>query len=632
MPNVMGHSSKIASEAVRSQLKRICESLMFVNSERSRTFLQFTVDETLAGRSHQLKEFTLGIEVFHRDENFDPRIDAIVRVEATRVRSKLREYYDTLGSEDSIRIELPKGAYVPEFQLIDKQNRPTSTTGPRHYAQRALIVSGLLILAGIAYFAGSSLHTPNLESGKIETSPSSVAVLPLRNLSETPESEYLSIGMTDALITALAKHRGLRVTSTTSMMRYKNVNRPMSEIARELNVSFLVEGSVLRSGNVVRITAQLIKGNADEHIWAENYERDLSNVLAVQDEVAGKIAEAVLGTVTAASSDIDSMTYLRPEAQADYLKGIFFRGQLTEEGYKKGLEHFKKAVEAEPTFAPAYSGLASCFCLLGGHGLELIEPGLAMPEASKAITKALELAPSLAEPYVYLGIVRLKYEWDWPGAEQAFLKAIELNPSLYQAHLFYSFYLEAMDRPQEAIAEASEALSLNPLSLGGHINLGWQHLQASQLEEALTYFEGARELRPDFWGAYWGIGHYHRRKDEYEEAIAAFERAVELPGGHSLALSALGYTLAAVGEHEQAEQVIDTLKQMSSKVYVSPFHVATVYVGLGDYDEVFQWLDNAFYARSRSLAWLNVAPEYEVLLSDPRLQALIERIGLPNKS
>ena len=458
-----------------------------------------------------------------------------------------------------------------------------------------------------------------------------MAVLPLRNLSERPETEYLSVGMTDALITALAKNRGLKVTSMTSTMAYENVNRPISEIARALNVSYLVEGSVLRSGNAVRITAQLIEGHTDEHVWAETYERDVSDVLEVQDEVARMIAAAVLGTVTAASSGPDTMPKLPPDAQEAYLKGIFFRSQLTMEGYNKGIAYFQQAVEAAPDFAPAYSGLASCYCLLGGHGLELVEPGLAMPAASKAITKALDLAPSSAEPYVYLGIIRLKYEWDWPGAEAAFLKAIELNPSLFQAHLFYSFYLEAMQRQPEAIAQAKEALSLKPLSLAGHVNLGWQHLQADQFEEALEYFEDARELNPDFWGAHWGIGHYHRRKGEYKQAITAFERAVELPGGHSLALSALGYTLATAGKKDSAAGVIDTLKEMSNCAFVSPFHIATVYLGMGDRDEAFRWLDKAVYARSRSLAWLNVAPEFEPLRSDPRLQALTRRIGLPEK-
>lgn len=641
----MSRSQDISHEPIREELERICESPVFIHAERSSAFLRFAVRETLEGRGAQLKEFTIGVEVFARDQSFDPRVDSIVRVEATRVRGRLREYYDTDGADDPIRIDLPKGAYVPEFQVLDDalaqagngaaQALPGSALRTGSFDSRwGLGVLAVVLLAGAVYLAG--LRPPTESTGQAsrpEAPPNSVAVLPLRSLSDKSEEEYLSIGITDALITGLAKHRSLRVTSMTSGLKYKDASGPISTIARELNVGYVVEGSVYRTGESVRITAQLIAGATDTHVWAENYERPVEEALALPEEIARQIARAILGDgVSESGGSAVESTILDAGAQEAYLKGVYFRSQLTAGGFQKGIEYFREAIDKAPQFAPAYTGLASCYCMLGGHGLELVEPAIGMPAAKAALTKALELNPSAAEPHVFIGIVRLKYEWDFEGAERAFRVAIDLNPSLYQAHLFYSFYLEAMGHQQEAIAEARIARELNPLSLAANVNLGWQYLQANDFDQALSHIEAALELDHDSWAGHWALGHYHRRKKDYPRAIAAFEKAVALQGGHSLALSALGYTLGVAGERDRAEQTIATLKRLSTDLYVPPFHIATVYVGLGNYEKGFDWLERAFHARSRSLAWLNVASEYEALRSDERFRDLVRRVGLPQRS
>ena len=638
----MSTSQDIPREAIREQLERICQSPVFVHSERTSAFLRYTVEEALDGRGAQLKEFSIGVDVFHRDESFDPRVNAIVRVEATRVRGKLREYYGTDGAEDPVRIDLPKGAYVPEFRAIPEAPKRTGHAGaqsPPDAGSSAWalgprwvpVVLVVALLTGAVYFTGSIVWTGDAGLKSTGEGPplNSVAVLPLRNLSGKPEAEYLTIGMTDALITALAKNRSLRITSMTSTLRYKDADRLVSEIARELNVGYVVEGSVLHAEQSVHVNAQLIAGATDQHVWADEFDRPLEDALTLQDEIARQIAVAVLGdTASGASSGVVQKTTLSPEAQEAYLKGVYFRSKLTAGGFYKGTEFFKKTIDMAPQFSPAYTGLASCYCLLGGHGLELVEPAIGMPAAKAALTKALELDPSAAEPQVYVGIIRLKYEWDFAGAERAFRTAIDLNPSLFRAHLFYSFYLEAMGRHQESIVEAHVARELNPLSLAANVNLGWQYLQADNPERALTFFNTALELDADFWGAHWGLGHYHRRRGDYARAIDAFEKAVALKGGHSLAISALGYTLAVAGQRDRAQQTIEQLKRLSNESYVPPFHTATVYVGLGEHEKALDWLERAFHARSRSMAWLNVASEYDVLRSDERFQDLIRRVGL----
>ncbi len=246
--------------------------------------------------------------------------------------------------------------------------------------------------------------------------------------------------------------------------------------------------------------------------------------------------------------------------------------------------------------------------------------------------KALELDDSLAEPYAFLGFIRLKYDWDWPGAEEALKHSLLLNPSYAQARLFYSIYLEAMERQDEAIEEAERAKAIDPLSLAINVNLGWQYLQAGRLEQAKRVFESTAELNPNFWSVHWGLGHYFRQKGMYDQAIAAFREAIDLNGGHTLPRKDLGYTYAVSGRSREAREVLGRLEALARDSYVSPYNMATIHVGLGETDEAFAWLDRAFEERARSLVWLNVAKEYDGLRADPRFNAFLRRIGLPEET
>ena len=488
------------ADAVRAQVRRLIASPELAKSQRLQRFLQFTVEETLAGRAATLKEYTIALGVFDRDDSFDPQQSSIVRVEASRLRAKLRQYYATRGQTDPIRIDLPTGSYVPVFgspaaepASVAKppaRSRAAWLTRPRLAvasvtAATLIAVVGLVVGDRLGLREGISHTAAGLSSG-----PHAVAVLPLRNLSGDANQDYFSDGMTDALIAALAKKRLIRVISMTSVMAYRNVNRPIAEIARELGVTHVIEGSVLRIGGRIRITAQLVEAASERHLWAETYERDAANVLAIQDDVVHRIVsslsdQAELGV----APDPDDAPTVDPAAYEAQLKARFFRSQMTEEGFNQSIEYFQRAITIEPDYALAYSGMASCYCLLGGHGFELVRPGEAMPAARATFQQALALDDTLAEPYAFLGLIKLKFDWDWQGAEEDMERAIELSPSFSQARLLYSIFLEAMGRQNEAIGEAQLARTLDPHSLAVNVNLAWQYMQADRLDDARRQLE-----------------------------------------------------------------------------------------------------------------------------------------------
>jgi len=619
--------------AIRAQVDRMLRSPEFAQSDRLQMLLRYIVEETLADRSDRLKEYSIALEVFERDESFDPQTSSIVRVEASRLRGKLREYYASRGSEDSVHVVLPAGSYVPVFTAAAASaSGPVSVAAAKRAPVRAavlvaaavVVAASTLVLWELGYFGAGGDGSP-VQAGRAATY--TIAVLPLRNLSGKSDEDYFSDGMTNALITSLAKQDSVRVISLTSAMAYKNVNRPIADIARELNVDHIIEGAVVRSGDRVRISAQLIEAATDQHLWAESYERELTDVLAIQDDVVRRIITALRGEAAMPGTGPGKPQTLDPVAHELYLRGLHFRNQMTEEGYRKGIDYFEQAIARDKEYAAAYSGMATCFCLLGGFGFEMDPPSESMPVAKAAVLEALRLDETLAEPHAFLGIIRLKYEWDWPGAEEAFKRSIALNRSYAQARLFYSFFLEAMGRQQEAIRQAEEAKALDPLSLAANVNLGWQYLRAGRREEARSLFDSTAELAPDFWGVHWGLGHYHRARGDYGAAVVAFQKAVASGGGYALPLTELGYTLAASGQTEAAREVLDRLEALDHEGYVSPFNMALVHAGLGDKEQAFAWLERAFRERSRSMAWLKVARELDGLRSDPRFDELLRRVG-----
>ena len=617
-------TSGVTAAQVRAQCDLILTSKGFSRSVRQKAFLKYVVNAALEGRTDRLKEFTLGIEVFDKDETFDPGVDSIVRVEATRLRSKLSEYYVDEGQADSVRISIPKGHYVPVFLLVDVPKIERNL--PHRWQLWAGIVFATFIISLIFYTYWVPLRESNPAASTQQLPPStSLAVLPLRDWSRIPE-EYFSEAMTDVLISSLAEIGALRVTSLTSVMRYKNTEIPIPEIGRVLGVAYILEGSVIRDSEQVRITAQLIDANSDQHVWAKTFVRPSSDLLSVQSEVAAAIAAEISDEMLPASKS--QTVGLNPAAYEAFLKGRYFYNQFTAEGFRRGIKFFQEAIEIEPDYAEAYAGLASCHCLLAGHGLELIAPTTAIPEARSLATKALSLNSELAEPYAFLGIIKFKYEWDLEGAETMLNRSIKMNPSLFLAYVWHSQILEAINRHDEAISRARIAKQLNPLSPAVNLNLAWQLYAAGNYSEANAEVDKLIEFNPQFWGGHWAKGHIYRQHESYINAIDEFQQAVELGGGHSLPMSALGYTYAVAGMPDEARRIIVELETLSKDVYVSPFHVATIYAGLNQPDLMFEWLERAYQVRARSLAWLQATREMKPFRDDSRYQNLLARIGI----
>ncbi len=629
---------------VLNQLEQILSSPDFASSSRLQRLLKYIVTETLIGNAGKLKEYSIAVDVFDRDKSFDPQTSSIVRVEASRLRGKLDKYNAIAGRNDPVRIELPAGAYVPNFSIVCKSSASDETgealepikAGIHNSVRRNLTLVcsiSLLLLAAVLIAAAVFTVWPMTDraaerlASKQQTL--SVAVLPLRNFSGDPAEDYFSHGMTDALITRLAQERVANVTSMTSVMAFKDSNQPISEIAKQLGATHLVEGSVMRVGDKVRITIQLIEAVSDRHLWAESYERGMSDVLRLQDDVVDRIVSSIAQQVMSGRASTPKIAPdIDPAAYEAHLKGRFFLNMMTEDGFRKGIAFFKQSIETAPEYAPSHSGLAVCYCLLGGHGFEIVKPSEGMLDAKKEIMESLRLDNARAEPHAFLGIIRLKYDWDWQSAKDSFDRAIEINPSYARAHIFYSYYHESMGDKEAAVREAEIARSLDPLSRETNINLGWQYLQAARYSDALQTFERTAELYPNHWGVHWGIGQYHLRMNESDLAIAAFQSAHDAGGGHAMPISALGYAYAVSGNAQEAEDALAKLNTLGVVSYVSPYHMATIHAALGDNDKAFALLEEAYDLRSRSLAWLNVAPEMNGLREDPRFDALLQRVGL----
>jgi len=457
----------------------------------------------------------------------------------------------------------------------------------------------------------------------------SIAVLPLENLSRDPEQEYFADGMTDALITNLGQIGALRVISRTTAMHFKGTKKTLPEIALELNVDAVVEGTVQRSGNHVRITAQLIQASPEKHLWADSYERDLRDVLALQGEVARAIANEVRIKVTPQEqARLARARPVNPEAHEAYLKGRFYWNKRTEEGLKKSIDYFQQAIEKDPNYAVAYAGLADSYSVLAEG--KWSPPEECYPKARAAALKALEIDDSLAEAHVRLALILRGYDWDWSGAEREYQRGIELNPGYATAHHWYAVFLTSMGRHAEAIAEIRKARELDPLSIRIYANVGLVLYSAREYDQALEELRKVLELDPNDLASNEWLGWVYSQKGMYEEAIAAFRRAQDLStgGGESPLILAYGYAVA--GKRGEALKILAALKNPSRRSYLPPVLVAIVYVGLGDKEEALAWLEKGYAERAASLDYLKVGPMFDPLRSDPRFQDLLRRMNFPD--
>jgi serine/threonine protein kinase len=506
------------------------------------------------------------------------------------------------------------------------------TSRPPERRGLGLLVAGLALalLAGAVILTNVGGLRDRLFGGNRPPRIESLAVLPLENLSRDPEQDYFADGMTEALISELSRISSLKVISRTSVMRYKGTRKSLQEITQDLHVDAVVEGSVQRSGQRVQIRAHLIQGATETRLWGNSYERDLRDVLALQGEIAEGIAKEIKAGVTQQNwARQASARPVNPMAYEAYLKGRYHWYKRSPESLNKSLQYFQEAIERDPNYASAYSGMADSYNLLGWALIGVQAPREAFPRAKSAARRALEIDDRQAEAHAALAWTSYVYDWDWQTAEREFKRALELNPRYAPAHIWYSHYLESVGRSEESFAESKRALDADPLGLVINMHLGWYYLFTRKYDLAIEQLQKTLELDPHFILAHMFLGQAYQQKGMMDEAIREFQEAVSLSGRNPVYLGGLGQAYALAAKRREAMGVLEELKKQSRQRYVAARAIAEVYIGLGERDQAFFWLGKAIEERDGWLVHFRGDPRYDPLRSDPRFADLLRRIGLP---
>lgn len=588
-------ATKPPKQVVAAQLDRILASAIFMHSERLSRLLRYAVQQAAEGKTEELKEYALAISVFDKRDSFDPRFDPIVRVEAGRLRTRLKQYYETEGREDELVIDLPKGGYVPRF-MAQTQSARSSNVGEQGAPERY--------------------------------SANSIAVLPFVDHSPHRDQEYFCDGMTEELINALTKLRGLRVAAFTSARRLRAEADDFGKIGVQLKVGTIVAGSVRKADERLRITVQLIDARDGSYLWSEIYDRLVKDVFAIQEE----ISQAIVAKLKVQLADGQSKYLVRRytdnvEAYTLYLKGRYCWNQRSEHSLRKGIEYFQQAIAHDPKYAPAYSGLADSYSLLGNSGVVPAKDVKA--KAMSAALKAVELDGTLAEAHTALGHVRATYCWDWQSACSEYKAAMSLNPMYATVHHWNAItYLGPLGLLENALTEIQKAEDLDPVSVSIKRDIALIHYYGRRFELALAQGQKTIELEPAFSGGYWVLGLAHEGLGQYAQAVSAFQQALKVAPCTPRLLGALGHAYGLWGKRSEALKVLVEMTDLSRNRYVAPFDFALLHLGLGLSQPTLDWLDQAQKARSYELVTLKVDPRFDAVRSEPKFARLLKRLGL----
>ena len=554
--------------------------------------------------------------------------------------NRLREVLDDSADQPRFIETLPRRGYrfiatiepsihsVPSEMETFGVERPIKKGHPTW--SRGAKLSAMVLAALIVILLVWTLGRRNNPSGNTGSSGAirSVAVLPLENLSSDPNQEYFADGMTDELITNLGQISALRTISRTSVVQYKGVHKPLPQIARELKVDAVIEGTVLRFGDRVRITAQLIEVASDRHLWAHAYEGDLSDILTLQNQVATDIANQIRIKLTPQERAVlKSTRIVTPAASEAYFKGRYYWDSRSAEGITKAIEYFGEAIRDDPNFALPYAGLAQVYASLPDY--VAVSPRQCYGKAKVAAANALELDDTLAEAHTALGGITLTNDYDWVASEREFRRAIDLNPGYADAYHWHAINLMFMSRWDEAIAEIEHARQLDPMSIIINANIGFVYYHARRFDDAIAAEHRALELDPNNSVAYEYMGLAYLGKKMYKEATTNLRRAVDLSGASESAAE-LSFAYAADGNSAEARKILVSLKDRSRHEYVPSFSLAVAYAGLGDKERALTYLQKAYEERCDLVPTIKVGPLFESLHSDRRFQILLERIGFPS--
>ena len=512
----------------------------------------------------------------------------------------------------------PANVSQPDELVVQTKPRVTSHSRRLVVASIALVA---LLAAALAYFLvfqrGRSVAAPTIQS---------LAVLPLSNLSGDSTQEYFADGMTEALTTELARLGALRVISRTSAMQYKGAHKSIPEIAGELNVDGIVEGSVVRSGDRVKIDVKLIRAGVDQSLWAQTYIRDLTDILVLQSDVARDIAKQVQIQLSAATAArLATATKVNAAAHDDYLRGRFYWSKGEREDLDTARKYFEQALQKDPNYAPAFAGLADYYSVLPFY--TNARPDDVFPKAKENVAKALELDSSLAEAHGTRAYILTYYDWDWETAEREFQQALALNPNDATMRHRYSRYLSSVGRVPEALAELERARLLDPTDLVIKANLGVIYYFARQYEQAITELQKVIRDHPDFSTAHWGLGLAFEQSGKYDQALPEFEKAAQRRGTNSLA--SLAHLYGLTGRQKEARDILSELKTRAQQEDVSDYQLALVYIGLGETDAAMESLEQAYRERATLMGYLKMDPRLDPLRNNPRFQELLRNMRFP---
>ena len=623
----------ISLRAIQAAVDKVLAVKRFSNSSRHSEFLRFTVGEALAGRADNLKEYVLGLEVFHRRDSFDPRLSPIVRVGASRVRAKLRAYYENEGANDPVLIEFPTGSYVPIFRrrhlqaTFSRSGLPSWMGGKWKLGDVTLLLLSLLFLLSMAAFS----NTP-FSGGRDRklTAPSagpyqwaSIAVLPFPRLGSQQAVDYMNTWLTKELEGALMRTESLRVVTGSSTYEFKTV-QDLQKLGARLHVDALLQGSAQKIDQRSQINMQLIDVKNGYHLWSETYDCELKDIFIIQYEIARAVTN---GLRVRHSLPISKPEPTSLEAYNLYLDGLYQMNHWNSKGLLRAVEYFQKSIALDPQFALAYSRLAAAYIALAKSNLIEIDDGL--PKAQRAAETALKIHSNLAEAHAALAAVH-SLSWRWSAAKSEYDLAIQRDPDNGELREQYSInYLLPMRRINEALEEAEKAQTLDPVSASVHMTLGRIYYCKRDYEHTIEQCRQTLDSQPAAWAAYFDLGSAFARKKMFTEATAAFQ-SVEGPRDRAVTVSLLGYVAALSGRLTDGEDVLDRLNEISKQENVSSYYRALIHLALEDENEAIRLLELAYEAHDPSLMYLAVNPEWDSLRSNRKFIVLLEKIGLPS--
>jgi len=631
-----GSSGLSADEvsSIRSELQAIFASEAFKGGKRAQEFLELVVEHALAGRLDSLRERMLGVEMFGRPVDYDTANDAVVRVKASEVRRRLAQYYSTLPGPPKVRIELPPGSYVPQFNRA--VNSPASKSfvedssrfavppdaGRARATSRKITARGLLALSLVGLLVLTGLAIWKYWINKTGALPArSIAILPLADYSGDPSKDYFADGMTAELTAELAQVSSVRVIARTSTLNYKGTKKTIPEIANELGVDAVVEGSVELIGNQVRITTQLIDGKTDRTLWAHTYDRAMTNILQLQSEVAQAICSQINAQISSEQqSHFDRAQTLSPGAVELYLRGM---QQMNNGAPGKAIPLFQQAIDGDPAYAEAHAALADAYGWEGEAGW--MPYAEAFSHQKSEALRAIQLDDSRPDPHIQLAMAALDQNWDWETAQSEARKALDLGPNSTTAHWTWSNVLLRLGKGAEALDEANKALALDPVSSRAFMNRAFTEYFTRHYDEALADMQSAAALHHTLTELDFPLAAIYAEKNLYNQSAETFKKLGDAPH----ALGHLGNLYARHGDRQGALALAAELKDHIAKTGIGRYEIALIYAGLHDNDEAFQWLNQALKARDKGILYLKIDPCLDPLRADPRFDELLRSAGFP---